>query len=93
MKFEWDSNKAALNLAKHGISFTEAETVFDDPFFLTFPDILHSISEMRYVILGESELFRLLVVSYTERGLVTRLISARRATPKEVRKYEKEKYQ
>jgi uncharacterized DUF497 family protein len=37
MKFEWDSNKAAFNLEKHGISFSEAETVFDDPFFLTFP--------------------------------------------------------
>lgn len=93
MKFEWDSNKAAFNLAKHGISFAEAETVFDDPFFVTFPDTLHSIDEMRYLILGESEQLRLLVVSYTERGSITRLISARRATPKEGQKYEKEKYQ
>ena len=91
MKFEWDSDKAARNLAKHGISLAEAETVFDDPFFLVFPDALHSIGEMRYLILGESDQGRLLIVSYTERGQNTRLISARRATPKEERKYEREK--
>lgn len=93
MKFEWDSAKAAQNLVKHNVSFVEAETAFDDPFFLTFPDVLHSIGEMRYLILGESEQLRLLVVSYTERGQNIRLISARQATPKEERKYEKEKYQ
>jgi uncharacterized protein len=93
MKFEWDVNKAIRNLAEHdGVSFAEAETVFDDPFFLVYPDTLHSVSEMRYLILGESERAELLVVSYTERGDNIRLISARRATPKEERKYEKEKY-
>lgn len=92
MKFEWDSTKADQNFAKHGVSFIEAETVFDDPFFLVFPDKLHSVGELRYLILGESELGELLVVSYTERGDVIRLISARLATPKEEADYEKEKY-
>ena len=93
MKFEWDSNKADQNLINHdGISFDDAQTVFDDPFFLAFPDTLHSIGEIRYLMLGESGRGELLVVSYTERGENIRLISARRATPKEERKYEKEKY-
>jgi len=92
MIFEWDKNKADRNLANHDVTFAEAETVFDDPFFLVYPDTLHSVGEMRYLILWESEAAELLVVSYTERGNKVRLISARRATPKEERKYEKEKY-
>ncbi len=54
MQFEWDENKAEKNLAKHGVAFDEAKTVFDDPLFITFIDPDHSIGERRFIILGES---------------------------------------
>ena len=88
MSFEWDEEKAAANLEKHGVSFEETQTVFDDPFYVDFYDPEHSYDEHRYIILGESRHGRLLLVSYTERGGVTRLISARDATPAERRDYE-----
>ncbi len=88
MQFEWDENKAEKNLAKHGVSFEEAKTVFNDPLFITFSDPEHSIGERRFIILGESAQRRLLVVAYTERFSVTRLISARVATRRERRVYE-----
>ncbi|QLE55338.1 BrnT family toxin [Nostoc sp. TCL26-01] len=90
MQFEWDENKAEKNLAKHGVSFDEAKTVFNDPLFLTFADPDHSFGERRFIILGESVQRRLLVVAYTERLQVTRLISAREATRKEKTAYESE---
>lgn len=90
MVFEWDENKANKNLAKHGVSFDEAKTVFDDPLFVVFADQDHSIEERRLIIMGESLRGRLLVVSYTERGELTRLISAREATRKERRTYEED---
>lgn len=90
--FEWDEKKAAINLEKHGVSFEEAQTVFDDPFFLVFPDYAHSKGEARYIILGESSEWRALVVVYTERGHTTRIISAREADKQEQRDYEEEKY-
>lgn len=90
--FEWDAKKATLNLEKHGVSFEEARTVFNDPFFLVYPDHAHSIGEARYVILGESSEWRALVVVYTERGSTTRIISAREADKQEQRDYEEEKY-
>lgn len=90
--FEWDAKKAALNLEKHGVSFEEAQTVFDDPFFLVFPDVVHSTGETRYVILGESSEWCALVVVYTERGKTIRIISAREADKQEQRDYEEEKY-
>lgn len=89
MEFEWDGNKAASNLSKHGVSFDEARTVFDDTFYIDFYDPDHSYDEQRYIIVGQSVQSRLLVVSYTERGNVIRLISARRATRKERETYEK----
>ncbi len=67
MLFDWDETKAKSNLAKHGVSFDEATSVFDDPLFLTFADPTHSIQEQRFIIMGESARGRLLVVSYTER--------------------------
>jgi len=88
MKFNWDEEKAKSNLAKHGISFDEATTVFDDPFFLTFADPEHSIEEQRFIIMGEATNGRLLVVSYTDRINTTRLISARPVTSKERKIYE-----
>jgi hypothetical protein len=68
MRFEWDSEKNTANLVKHGVNFREAATVFGDPLSLTIPDSGHSISEDRYIIIGESIRGRLLVVAHTERA-------------------------
>ncbi len=73
MAFEWDTDKAAANLLKHGVSFDEARTTFDDPLYVDFYDPDHSIDEHRYVIIGGSQQGRLLLVSYTERGEIVRL--------------------
>jgi len=88
MEFEWDENKAEANLSKHKVSFDEAQTVFDDPLYVDFYDPNHSDDEERYIIVGQSVNQRLLVVSYTERENVTRLISAREATKGEKTAYE-----
>lgn len=88
MEFEWNPNKAAINLKKHNISFQEVTTVFDDPLSVTFPDPDHSIGENRYVIIGMSGAGQLLVVCHTDREDQTRIISARRATRQERRFYE-----
>lgn len=90
MNFEWDVEKADANLKKHGVSFDEAKTVFRDPMYLIFADPDHSISEKRFLIIGISESDQLLFVSYTERKSATRIISARRATRRERKKYEEE---
>ncbi len=88
MEFDWDKNKAAANLVKHGISFDEAETVFADPLYVDFYNPDYSYDEHRFLIIGESLQGRLLIVSYTERGEAIRLISAREVTPAERREYE-----
>ena len=88
--FEWDRKKAESNLRKHGVSFDEASTVFGDPLSLLMPDPAHSQGEDRYVVLGMSNQRRLIVVAFAERPPRTRLISARRATRKERRRYEEE---
>jgi uncharacterized protein len=88
MEFEWDEEKAAANLTKHGVSFDEAKTVFDDPLYVDFYDPDHSFDEHRYIIIGESKQGRLIVVSYTERDDVVRLISAREVTRSERETYE-----
>jgi uncharacterized DUF497 family protein len=88
MQFEWNKNKAVKNLSKHGVSFEEAKTVFYDPLYVDFYDPEHSESEERYLIVGESDRGRLLIVSYTERGDVIRLISAREVTQNEREAYE-----
>jgi uncharacterized protein len=80
---EWDEEKAAANLRKHGVSFEEAATVFGDPLYIDFYDPDHSIEEHRYLILGTSSAGQLLIVSYTERDEVVRLISAREVTSTE----------
>ena len=74
----WDG--CGLNLAKHGIPFEEAATVFGDPFSATIFDPAHSQTEDRFIILGRSHLDKLLVVVHTERGDNIRIISARRAS-------------
>lgn len=88
MKFEWDEKKAAVNLSKHGISFEEARTVFDEPLYVDFYDPDHSDEEERYIIVRESQPGNLLIVSYTERADFIRLISARKVTRVEREVYE-----
>ena len=89
LNFEWDERKAKSNLAKHGVNFAEASTVFGDPLSLTIPDPAHSQAEERFIILGTSFAGKLLVVVHTERGDNIRIISARRASRREKRDYEK----
>jgi len=88
VEFEWDASKATTNLAKHGVSFPEAMSVFGDPLEVTIPDPVHSSDEARFLSIGLSEGGRLLVVAYTERDGRIRIISAREAAPKERRHYE-----
>ena len=88
MDFLWDKGKAKRNLAKHGTSFDDAKTVFDDNLFLIFADPDHSPEEHRFIIMGESKQGHLLVVGYTERGDAIRIINAREATRRERRIYE-----
>jgi uncharacterized DUF497 family protein len=85
---EWDPVKAEVNLRKHQVSFEEASTVFDDPLFITFLDVEHSLDEERYITLGFSQRNRLLLVAHAERGDAIRIISARKATKNERRFYE-----
>ena len=88
--FGWDQRKAESNARKHGVTFDEACTAFADPLALLVPDPDHSFGEERYVVLGMSDQKKLLVVAFVERPPRTRLISARRATPRERRLYEEE---
>ena len=90
LTFEWDEVKAQSNLDKHGVSFEEAKTVFNDLFSLTIPDPGHSTEEDRYIDIGCSSKDRHLVVVYTERGENIRIISCRKATQTERNTYEQE---
>lgn len=83
MEFEWDPKKAIANLQKHGVTFQEAATVFGDPLAITFGDPDHSEDEDRHMTFGLSLQKRLVVVSHTERGNRTRIISARLMDRKE----------
>ena len=88
LRFDWDQRKANSNLKKHGVSFQEATSIFADVLSITIPDPNHSASEARFLDLGLSHRNRLLVVSYTERSGVIRIISARRASLSERKNYE-----
>ena len=88
MDFEWDPAKAQQNLEKHGVSFGEATSVFDDDLSSTVPDPDHSISENRFLTFGLSKQQNHLVVSFTERSGRIRLISARRMSRREIHAYE-----
>ena len=91
MEFEWDKNKAERNEKKHGISFSEATTVFGDPLEITISDPEHSSGEYRFLSIGKSNMGNILVVSYTEReNNQIRIISAQMATNREQRNYEQE---
>jgi len=87
--FEWDPNKARRNLQMHGVSFDESSTAFGDTLSLTIHDPLHSDEEDRFILIGNSARNRLLVVAHTERVENIRIISARKATKKERKQYEK----
>ena len=86
MSFEWDHNKATINLDKHGIDFADAATVFDDSNTVTMDDPDHN--EERFVTIGTDAYGRILIVVYTWRGDVIRIISARKATKHEQKQYE-----
>ena len=87
--FEWDPEKAATNLKKHDVSFEEATTSFFDVLSVTIGDPLHSGVEERAILIGQSSSGRLLVTVHADRGSRIRLISARTATRKERKDYEK----
>lgn len=91
IKFEWDENKNRTNQNKHGISFTEAQTVFYDNEALVIDDPEHSEEEERFIILGLSNKANLLVVCHCYRAseTVIRIISARKATKTESQYYGK----
>ena len=89
MRFEWDPKKDALNQEKHGVSFTEAMSVFDDSAAAIFDDPKHSLSEKREIIIGSSLAERILLISFTERAPeLIRIISARKTNRKERLHYE-----
>jgi uncharacterized DUF497 family protein len=88
MEFEWDKNKSEANLRKHGVGFTDASTVWNDFFYVELFDHEHSSGESRYLMVGESESGKFLIVSFTERENKTRITSARELTPVERRAYE-----
>lgn len=87
MKFDWDERKERSNLIKHGVSFSEASTVFGDPLAATIPDPDHSQGESRFITIGNSTSNRLVVVSHTEEGDNFRIISAREANSHERKTY------
>jgi uncharacterized protein len=88
MELEWDPAKDRHNQAKHGVSFAEAITVFDDPLAWTVGDPDHSFGEHRFLTTGYSKQRRLIIVSHADRGRRNRLIGARQVTAAERRVYE-----
>jgi uncharacterized DUF497 family protein len=90
LRFDWDERKNKSNRAKHGIWFEEAQSVFSDAHARVFDDPEHSEAEERFLLLGMSSAARPLVVvhCYRESDSVVRIISARKATKKEVLFYE-----
>ena len=89
MQFEWDPTKDRRNQAKHGVSFMEASTVFDDPDQWTISDPDHSIYENRFLTTGYTQQGELIIVSHTEETEdCIRIINARHATAAERRTYE-----
>ena len=87
MEFEWDPRKASVNLRRHGVDFADAGTVLHDEQAITIPDERLE-EEDRFITLGMDALGRVLVVVYTWREDRPRIISARKATPRERRQYE-----
>jgi uncharacterized protein len=90
VNFEWDPNKARQNRRKHRVSFQEAASIFGDPLAITYPDPDHSVTEQRFVTVGMSNARRVLIVAHADREVNIRIISARKATPRERKYYEEE---
>lgn len=90
--YEWDENKNQANIKKHGVSFEEAKTVFEDKESILFNDESHSDAEERFLLIGFSFKLNLLIVChcYRENETVIRIISARKVTKLEAREYEKD---
>lgn len=87
MTYEWNPRKAEANRRKHGVSFEEAASVFQDADALTFQDPDHLDEEPREITIGISTQGRVLFLSHCDRGERIRIISARKATPKERKQY------
>ena len=88
MTYQWDSDKAAANLRKHGIDFADAVSVFSDALAINIPD--ERFDEERFITVGMDAFGQVLVVVYTWRDNEIRLISARKATRHERNQYEEE---
>lgn len=88
MEFTWDAAKARENTQKHRVAFDEGVTVFGDYLSILIPDPDHSLGEIRMLLVGMSNRGRILVVSHALWGRTIRIISVRRAEPRERRKYE-----
>jgi uncharacterized protein len=90
LKFDWDPQKAASNLRKHGVSFEEAASVFSDLLATVYEDPDHSTREKRFLTIGTSRQGRLLHISFADREEGIRIINARKVTRTERELYEKE---
>jgi len=95
--FEWDANKAIINLTKHKVSFEESKTLFNDPLLVTFLDERHSDTEERLISIGISAHNRILLVVHADRretadNVIIRIINCRKATPSERKTYKEGKY-
>ena len=89
--FVWDKVKAELNIQKHGVSFEEAMTVWNDEYAAFLHDLGHSQDEDRYLMIGYSDKNNLLFISFTERNDKIRIISSRKATKTERKRHEENK--
>lgn len=89
MSYEWDPNKEKSNFRKHGVKFADAVGVFEDENAITIED--DDARESRFITIGTDFLSRILVVVYTFRDVVIRIISARKATARERKMYEEQK--
>lgn len=90
MEFEWDSRKARINLHKHGVTFEEAASVFDNPLATYYEDPDHSTAERRYLAIGTSAKERLIHVAFANRAGRIRIIQSRKLTRNERQQYEEE---
>ena len=90
LQFTWDPKKAAANLRKHQVGFPEGATAFADPHSMTIADPDHSADEQRFMLIGQSDRHRLVVVAHVERGDLIRIISSRLASRHERNTYEEE---
>jgi len=87
--YEWDVNKAEANFRKHGISFADAVHVFEDEYAITIED--ENLNEIRFITLGMDAKGRIIVVIYTFRREIIRVISARKATGSEKVEYNRDR--